>query len=211
MNKLLTSGMWIGFLLTTCPLEADTTFTLDPPGGAISGLSGQTIGWGFTFTNDTDYAVITSVQFCDAASVLPGACLPVTPSLGTFTDFTPLQPLLVVGPSPESTTLTQSFDGALFTGVGSFAIDPSALGTVSGLIVVSYDLFKESPNDPQFTGDEVEGGLFLSAPASVSAVPEPSSWPLLLAGGLLIEISRRIHFARRGGSRRNQARAKRSL
>ena len=80
-------------------------------------------------------------QFCDASSIpfLP-TCIPLSPSLGTYTDFVGLQ-FLVIGPPPENTSISQSFDSGLMTGIGSFAIDPTASGAVSGLIVVTYDLY----------------------------------------------------------------------
>ncbi|HUO73665.1 MAG TPA: PEP-CTERM sorting domain-containing protein, partial [Solirubrobacteraceae bacterium] len=77
----------------------------------------------------------------------------------------------------------QVFDASLSTGIGSFAIDPSASGTASGIIVLTYDLFSVSPNDPTFSpDDEISGGNFLTANASVTVVPEPSSLVLLGAG-----------------------------
>ncbi len=45
---------------------ADTapTLALDPVGGAITGVAGSTVGWGFTLTNlGSDFAVITSSDF----------------------------------------------------------------------------------------------------------------------------------------------------
>jgi hypothetical protein len=52
--KLLLNG---GFLLTAglcLTLHANPILTLDPVSGAISGQSGQTVGWGFTITNTSD-------------------------------------------------------------------------------------------------------------------------------------------------------------
>jgi hypothetical protein len=67
-----------------------------------------------------------------------------------------------------------------------------------GQIVLSYDLFILSPNDPNFdpTTDTVSNGNFLMAPASVTVTtttvptPEPESLLLLaigLAGGFLVK------------------------
>ena len=76
------------------------------------------------------------------------------------------------------------------TGIGRFTLSPSATGTASGIIVLTYDLYKVSPNDPTFTpDDEISGGNYLTAGASVhvgsSAVPEPHAF-VLLAVGLLV-------------------------
>ena len=197
MNKTLICGLLAGCLLLTSAARATTILTLDPAGGAISGLAGTTVGWGFTFTNDTDYAVITGTQFCDtSSSPLPNICASLAPNLGTYTDFAGLQ-FLVAGPSPESTTVSQTFDNSLLTGIGSFAIDPGASGTVSGIIVLTYDLYSVSPNDPAFNPDDViSGGNYLTANASVTvapvtSVPEPGSFGLLGAGLLAAVLQRR--------------------
>src|SRR5690348_14781513 len=82
---------------------AGATITLIPPGGAITGTPGSTVGWGFTFSNTTNYAQITSSQFClDSTGVGTTPCQ--LPTIGTYTDFIgPNGP--VAGPPPESTTV----------------------------------------------------------------------------------------------------------
>ena len=173
----------IASLLLVTPAPAVTSLTLIPPGGAISGPAGTTVGWGFTFTNDTNFAVITGTQFCATGSV-PPVCLPLSPNLGSYTDIAGSQ-FLVIGPSPESPTISQSFNSALNTGLGSFTLNPTASGSVSGIIELSYDLFSVSPNNPNFSFDDViANGLFLTAPASVTvgsaaAVAEPGTLLLL--------------------------------
>jgi len=101
-----------------------------------------------------------------------------TPStaLGTFTDFIAQYQLVVVGPSPESTSVSQSFDNTSHTGTGSFAISAGAHpgDAASGTITVTYDLYSVSPNDPNFDPDAdlLVPDSTLTAPASVS-VPAP--------------------------------------
>jgi len=187
-------GLLAGGLILASAGRADTTLMLDPANGAISGAPGTTVGWGFTFTNDTNYAVITGSQFCDStSSPLPDICLALTPNLGSYTDFAGAQ-FLVVGPSPESPTVSQAFDNSAATGIGSFAIDPSASGTTSGIIVLTYDLYSVNPNDPAFDPSaEIAGGNYLTAAASVTVapvapVPEPALLPLMGAGLLVMVL-----------------------
>ncbi len=191
MLKTLIFGLLGSSFMFTAAARADATLTLDPPNGAISGLPGTTVGWGFTFENDTDYAVITGTAFCDSSSSpLPDICFPVSPSLGAYTDFAGAQ-FIVAGPAPESPSITQSFDNNLQTGIGSFAIDPGAFGTATGIIVLTYDLYAVSPNNPKFDGQQLAGGLYVTAKASISAVPEPATLPLLAFGILMGAACRR--------------------
>jgi hypothetical protein len=176
--------------------QAVPLLTLMPITGAISGAPGDTIGWGFTISNDTDYLTVTSAQFCLDPVVTP-ACTP--PTIGTFTDFISQFNFVVVGPAPESTMVSQSFDATAHTGIGSFTIDTgaSAGSTNIGEIVLTYDLFSRSPNDPDFNPDTdtIETNQFLTANASVTVLaPEPATWLLLgstLAGLGVVRVRRR--------------------
>src|SRR5262245_52085410 len=111
--------------------QAAVIFELTPPGGAIAGLPGSTIGWGFTLTSTEDFLVVTGAEFTPA---------PLS-SFGSFEDFISTGPLLVIGPAPESPTLTQGFDATLRLGVGAFHLAPTAAGSVSGSLVLHYALF----------------------------------------------------------------------
>jgi len=176
MKRLLETAIIAVTLL--CPASrAATILQLDPIGGAISGLPGSTIGWGFTLTNDTDYLVVTSANFTPATA------------LGLFTDFISFA-FIIVGPAPESTVVTQPFDAFAGTGIGSFQIDPlAAAGAVAlGQIELTYDLYSVSPNDPTFDPivHTISVGNLLSAAASVTVagaeIPEPASFFLVAAG-----------------------------
>lgn len=165
----------------TAGLQA-ATLTLQPAGGALNGYPGQTVGWGFTVENSSDYLLVTAADY-----------LTVTP-IGSFTDFAGGFNFIVVGPTPESPVVAQSFDLLSQTGVGAYLIDAGTpVGALStGVVRLTYDLYSVSPNDPLFdpAADLVSSGNFLDANASVQVqaqvigTPEPSTW-LLLGCGLL--------------------------
>jgi hypothetical protein len=199
LTRIAFTILAVSMLCSIAWADGVPTLTLDPTNGAISGAPGATIGWGFTITNATDFLVVSSSDFCVGAITSP-----CSNGLGTYADFIGPQ-FQVVGPSPESTSLTQALDLLAQTGMGSFTINPGALpgDSVTGEIVVTYDLFSVDPNSPTFnpTLDTVSTGDMLTAGASVSvpgatAVPEPSSL-ILLGSGLLALF---------GVTRRNNAR-----
>ena len=112
MDKLLSP-----ILLSILALPATAaTINLNPSGGAISGMPGDTVGWGFTLTNDTaSWLSVTSSALT----------FETNPLLGSFTDFIGLQG----GPLPSFalapfTAWTQSFDG-ISQGIGAYAISGS--------------------------------------------------------------------------------------
>lgn len=198
-------ALFFGLLLSSLA-NAIPTLMLIPSDGIIAGAPGETIGWGFTISNATDYLVPSGAQFCGNASV-PPFCFPLSPSLGTYTDFTAFQ-FVVVGPAPESTSVTAPFDDVAQTGLGSFGIDSGAIpgSTVMGLIELTYDLFSVSPNDPNFdpTIDTISNGNFLSATAEVDVagarpVPEPTSLALLAASLLALRLA--VHRKHTAGHR----------
>ena len=183
LKRLLLLSALVGVLSYTTA-QAATALQLDPPGGALSGLAGSTVGWGFNLSNDENFLVVTSAAFEPASG------------LGTFTDFISAPAnFFVVGPAlGGSTVWAQFFDAAMQTGMGSFAIDAgAAAGSVaSGQIVLTYDLFSRSPLDPVFNPDTdtLSNGNVLTANASVTvAVPEPETWAILLAGIGLLGLS----------------------
>jgi hypothetical protein len=160
--------------------NAGPLLTLDPVSGAISGLRGQTIGWGFSITNTTDWLLVTSASFSPAAAI------------GTFIDYTQSN-FVVVGPAPESTTVTQAFDTSTQSGIGSFTINPAApFGIVTGEIFLTYDLYSEDPNSPTFdpTSSLISTDNSLSAPASVQVVPEPATWLGMISALVLLRLRR---------------------
>jgi hypothetical protein len=168
---------WAGLvaaLLLPVAMSAAPTFALIPANGIVSGAPGTTVGWGFTITNDTDYLLVSSFNFCE------GAALPTCPTqtYGTFSDFTAqhlLDPVIVA----PGGTVTQNFALAGFQGVGSFAINPGApVGAQDlGTIFLTYDKFTcDVVNDLGCSPDQTVFGATLTATAQVdvTAVPEPA-------------------------------------
>jgi len=181
--------------LALVPAQGAAVLGLSPAGGALSGLPGDLVGWGFTLTNPTNFAVVTSVQFCTTV-VVTGITVCdqfPDPSFGTFTDFAAQFNFLIAGPAPENPVIVHAFDPLLFTGIGSFAIDPAATGSFAGQILMSYDLYSRSPNDLLFDSgaDQISVGNTLTADASVTVVPEPGTWILIAAGLATILRGRR--------------------
>jgi hypothetical protein len=174
LKRLFLFGSLIGMLFSSTA-QAAPTLQLDPPGGAISGAPGSTVGWGFTLSNTENYLVVTSAAF------------DTTTTLGTFTDFISAANFFVIGPAPNASTVwAQPFNATMQLGIGSFTIDPGTpWGSVAGgQIVLTYDLFSRSPMDALFNPDTdtLSNGNLLSALTSVSAVPEPETWSVMLAG-----------------------------
>jgi hypothetical protein len=187
------AAVWIAGLV---PTQGAPVLTLDPASGMISGTQGETIGWGFTITNTANYLEVTSSAFCLNPVSTP-FCTP--PTIGAYTDIISSESTpVVVGPSPESTSVTQSFNAMTPTGVGSFQISGSAVNgsTNEGEIVLTYDLFSVSPNAPNFnpTLDTISTDNFLTTAAgvAVSAVTIPEPGPLaFVAIGLAALIASR--------------------
>jgi len=159
----------------TCGGLCNLTFTLSNNGTA-SGVPGSTQGWGFTLSNTTNYVVIDASEFD----------ITQNGGDGSYTDFAGPN-FLVVGPSDgfgDNPTVSQSFNLASVLGAGSFAILPSATigDTVLGDITLTFDVYSDSPNDPNFNpfADGLAYGLQISVPATLAVVPEPRSLLLLL-------------------------------
>jgi hypothetical protein len=163
-------------------LAGDITFALDPVGGTVSGAPGETIGWGFTLTNSGPYWLLV-----DESTFVPDTA--------DYTDFISI-PFMVIGPSPENDSWTESFDASAQTGAGSFSIDPAAVvgSEISGPILLTYDLYDVDPNSPSFdpANDLVlPSGQQISADAEVDVVaptstPEPA---LGILAGLLCLVT----------------------
>lgn len=185
------------FALATAA-RATAILALSPTSGAISGTAGSPVGWGFTLSNSSDFAVISSSNFCLGSSGVTSPC--ASPTIGTYTDEIAAN-FIIAGPSPESPVVTQTFSATLATGVGSFSItsgEPVAATDV-GQIVLTYDLYSVDPNSGGFDpiADLLSAGNFLTAPASVSVTPIPvttmpepaAGWLVAMVGGGFVLLS----------------------
>lgn len=189
--KMLRSSLWAVLLL--CPImRGAPLLQLIPASGALSGLPGSTVGWGFTIANTTNFLAVTGSDFCEGAIVSP---CPHT--IGTYKDFIGAFNFIVVGPAPESPMVTQAFNLATMTGVGSFQINSTAhAGDIAaGQILISYDLFRRSPKDPNFdpSKDTISTGNRLTAAARVAVTPEPASFGMAAMALMgLVVLKRRL-------------------
>lgn len=187
---LLLAAMFAPLLVQAAPV-----LTLSPASGSIQSIRGGVIGWGFTISNpDANFLVVTSAAFCKTTVVAGFTVCDQfpDPALGIFTDYIAQFNFIVAGPAPESPIVSQAFNQNLLSGIGSFAIAPAApYGTFSGQVLLTYDLYSRSPNDPLFdpVGDFLppgSNGNTLTANAAVSAIPEPATILLVAAGGILL-------------------------
>jgi len=174
-----------------------------PDGTALIEKPGETGGWGFTITNNTDdYALITSSEYC-IGTAFCGAGTTESSALGIYTDFIATN-AIVVGPdsselwyegsgwySQQGPTYSESYSTSPDpnawtpgfvspgTGVGSFYMNPTVhqgLGTFEdGRIYLTFTLYSD-PTLQNAVGDENQ---LASAFARV-VVPEYSALVLLV-------------------------------
>jgi hypothetical protein len=173
MNRIVLVLMAAAFV--TCA-QADPTLTLLPTSGAVGGLPGTTVGWGFTLTDTStsNWIVLNDSYFVGS------------PVYGTYTDYVSLA-FDVAGPAPESPTVSQAWNQALQLGVGAFLIyatDPGGI-VIPGTINVDYSVFSQDPNNPNFDPNSFLTAGTFSDPVQILVTPEPASWILLTGAGLV--------------------------
>jgi hypothetical protein len=156
-------------------LPATTLITL-PTTGLLIGSPGETVGWGFSTTDDSFTLSLSYSQ-----SLLVNE---TNPLMGTYTD--------LIGPSggPDNffvdagQTWSQSFDLTNQVGLGFYTIDPNAVigSTDSGVIRVFYNYSDSTPGSIDVP--------FLVEVVDEVVAPEPSSWQLIAIGAMLIVAMR---------------------
>ena len=152
------------------------------PAATLSTAPGTSAGWGFTLLNDdaANYLLVTGTEF----SLAPGS------AFGSYTDLLASRPDFVV--LAPGASFGEGYNAAAPSGIGQFTLAPTANGTVSGEVQLHYALFSANPNDAGFDPDLslVTADATVAATASVQAVPEPASWMLFGAAGLLAAARR---------------------
>lgn len=185
---------WLAFLAITavypvCILSASPVLTLDPSSGSISGLPGDTVGWGFTLTSDdTEWISVVTTSLINESN----------PALGFYTDTAglfggPMNAVLAPGAAPW----VMSFDALNQTGLGAYTIDPSApIGAMdAGMIDLNYETFSADPN---ICSSCATGFGDLQVQVQVTAAtPEPANFVTFLFGIALVVLSRRLTGHRR--------------
>jgi PEP-CTERM motif len=171
-------------LVVASVCTATATLTLNPVNGAVTGAPGQSVGWGFTISDDTFWLVVTGTDFCSSFNTSPHDVFPCTNPVpgGTYTDFTQFNFVVSAPNSPDTSQQNFSYNPPCAnpgdcTGTGAFTIDSSTpFGTYSGVIVVDYDLYS---GDPSGGGTLIQQDNFITANASVTVAPEPGTWLLM--------------------------------
>jgi PEP-CTERM motif len=158
----------------------------------LAGAPGSRVGWGFTLSNDTTFDLYVLRVYADGALFGTGG----NSALGTFRDdiaFTTANNGIVVA---AGDTYTGSFPA---NGLASFALNSTAPNqvSVSGKLYLDYELY-DSNVDFQGAGALTAKYQGQDALASVSVVPEPSTYALFSLGlGGLALLKRR---QRKGGA-----------
>ena len=176
------------------------TIALNPANGAVDGVAGSTVGWGFTVNWQAtgNYLSFTGTSLGSLSapetncSIMAGYTGPACPP-GGYTDFISAQG----GPSDFSmapdTIWTEAFDG-VSNGVGAYSIssDPTlALAGAEDTGQVTFD-FEVYSGDPTLDGVTDYGGYSYYGPSTDFSVtvdaplqestPEPDTWVLLCTG-----------------------------
>lgn len=174
--------------LMMAPAWSAPMLTLDPPDGAISGVPGSTIGWGFSLSSDaTNWTLITAVQMNVGAVGVFEDYLSAWVSNNSFA--------LAPGALPLIQAFSAGVPGVTATGLASVILNANApLGAITGAMDISYELYDA---DPFQGGNFVSAGNFTPAfqitVSPVADIPEPATAMLVGVGMLIVCASRRLY------------------
>ncbi len=146
------------------------TFSLTPADGAISGATGDSVGWGYTISTDSDYIFIESISFNESTPIGFFDCISsvlVTlscTSLGVPSSYASAGSPLIVPWVLDTLGL-------------QYVITSNVLGAASlGTMTLTYDSCTDSSQSDCVFGNTVNAQLLGSdvvASVIVNSVPEP--------------------------------------
>lgn len=172
MKKILLMTLFAGCIASAEPFATMNLIN----SGNLFGNPGDTVGWGFQITAaQSVWLLPTAVDFVSGMA-----------PVGVFTPYVTLPQnwSVVIGASTGAGELnpwTQTFNPVLQTGIGSYQINSfvSPGDQTIGQIIVYFDVYSRSPNDPLFNPvtDTVAVGQSVAAAASVTVGTEPTPTP----------------------------------
>jgi len=200
LGGFLACGSLMADTITIADLPDGDTDTLSiqliPSNGAVSGVAGATVGWGFTVdwtSTGGDWISFTGSDISTQPEYDPSLLGP-----NGYTDFIgPQGGPVDFGLSPGTGPWTEAFDG-LSQGVGSYQINSSALpgDEDSGQVTFDFQVYNGDPatatqigdDSYSYSGSSTDFSVTVESPSAVT--PEPASL-ILLATGLGALLSRR--------------------
>src|SRR5260370_42212652 len=153
MKTILLGVLLVLSLASVC--TATATLTLNPVNGAITGAPGQSVGWGFTISDNVNWLVVVGTDFCSSFNTMTPdqfPCLNPVPG-GTYLDFSQFN-FVVAPPNGPDSPSEQNFtyhppcaNPGDCTGTGASTINRNtpARTLLSGRIVANYDLSNRDP------------------------------------------------------------------
>jgi PEP-CTERM motif len=180
-------------LVTAVTGHASFILNLNPVSGEVSGVPGETVGWGLTLSNTytTEWILLTGSVFTADKNIILSTDLPYTgpdPLWGIYTDLSGNLPPL----APGTSNLYVPYVPAQ-SGPGAVAMDPTIPygDLATGPITFSWDVYSGNPLD---VSSLVVASGSVDVNASVtSVVPEPSTYLLLtIALGVVGYVRKRM-------------------
>jgi hypothetical protein len=208
----MTRGLWLLIVAIAVGTQARaTTIIMLNPSGTQLTEPGQLVGWGFEAWDDTYYLVPVASDFCLSFNTITDALPCQSPPYdanpvpgGTYTDYITNSPFVFFVSAPGVPDTSQENFSVGATGIGQFVVnnDPTLVGqTLSGVIVLDYNLFTCNPNDPTTCPDPSAAEVinpanssydfFVTAPTQILVTPEPATFGLVGAAFLLGRTVRR--------------------